>query len=729
MSKRNTSVAALNTAKNTVSARVVNLIAKSSWDIEDLITRKTVAGIKIPGIDDKLMANIMYARLVYKTELPTQQVTVDHIVDVRASLSNQTTADLLNSPDTWKWFREVHKQFMLTDKLDHQIADIFSTFKGEEILSKRIGQIHTRMPKYAYIGEFNEYNLAQAYQALALTIFNGLIHVGAIKGGEKDTPWINAKGERKIRTERLVTFEGKESKTRDQYRGVQTEPGAVLSKVVKGKLKERVCKLNKAMKDSLKANNSLPLQLVEVDKAEFYELANEAIKDSENFVSAEVKVFIEEAYQVYLGMLGSEIYLSMRYDYRFRQYYDFVNVVFSPHTKGGKYLFEACTPDLPRKHGKNLQISSAVTLATGVRHNIPEGVKAWKTNQAELTAKLLSHQEEKDGEMVNKKIGERIYQRRLVQAIEDTENGIPTNFLLAQDHTNGGLQWFAAEFASEKSSLLGNISSHVHYRDSHQEAADSFKLGRKEYKDNISQGILHGGASASMAKTLLKITGLSYTVDEIDQFLIHTFGDEIVNIQNYNKFATTLYDNWNTSLYFKTMDNFNARSTAYIEHDKHKVYGLDPAKLGKYGSITITCTMPLVLTNTKSEVIYSSADQERKAGERRNANTKRYGTYANVTHSIDGWSLRTTVAALYAAGFAGVNAHDMYIYQANAYEDVINPQLVKNLKRVRQERPYTNALVQMNNKRVGGPVKGMPEFIYGTATTEELDKATCFLSA
>lgn len=729
MSKTNTSVEALNISKlNLVmftghSKTIITVLESNGISLGDVLKMESIATLaNIKGIGDKAMGVLRLFRLMNKR---AQQTVLSSDIDgIRVLFSTQETIDFLTNPKTFKWFRAIHKEFLKNPVLDAQIANAFSMFAGEDLLSKRIGEVFNAIPKYAYIGELSEHNMVLAYQSLAATIFNGLVETGVITEHDEVKPYIGINGKRYYRTEKNVVFPGDQHREADPMKGAHNEPGKVIAKKVKVKPGGIAYKFNKAIKDYLRTVASQALELVEITEEEFYAFAKAEkwyTTDSANFDRILKNKMIDDMYALYLSMLGKTYYLSMWFDYRYRGYYDFNNFLFGPHSKAGKYMWQAADAKVQSSAGQELHIESAVTIALGKRHNVAEAAAVWATSEEEIVTTLL--------DPTDKHFGEALYQRRLVQAIADTEEGKAIKFLLAGDNTNGGLQIFSAEFKSVKSRSMCNIGGLESPQDSHQPTATAFGIDRDIAKKSVNQAVLHGGAYKTMADTLLKVAEKEITPTQARDFLIEAFGPEIVNIVEFQDFCRSLYDNYNSTLKFSTIDGWPAQSIAFIEHLEHKVYGLSSTNKAGYSSTTVSSNMPLVLTNTKAEVVYSDDTKDtRQAGEKRKANTRMSGSFANVTHAVDGWSMRQIIMLLVQHDYAGINVHDMYLYQADAHALYIRPQYRRNLLRIEEYQPFTTAAKQMNDNRIGTKMP-LPQFIYGDSPTSAIENSNCMIAA
>jgi len=695
-----------------VKAAGLTLLDILSMDAQDLSS--------IKGIGPRREAELKIFRI---RNINRDKISADDIKRVREYFSTKEIADMLAHPKTYAWFRAVHLEFLSNEKLDEKIAHTFNRFRGDDLLSKRIGEASKSLPKFHWIGEFSTYNIDMAYKSLALTIFNGLVELGLVDTKDVPKPYIGQDGRRRCPVERHIIFDGENNYEKDPLKGIHFEPGKVNSSRVKVKPGGIAYKYNKLAKDYLKLVSSQSLELVEISEEEFKTACKKEkwyTTKSDNFHTVLKNAFIDETYDIYQSLLDRTIYLSMWFDYRYRAYYEFSNTVFGPHTKLGKYMWQSTEAIELEYEDYELFVESAVTIGTGKRHNIQDAMKVWEKDEDSIVESLLATED--------KYFGSILYQRRLVQAIEDYRNGIPSKFLLAGDNTNGGLQIFSAEFQAEQAGKSCNIGGLKTPQDSHMPTANAFGTDRDTAKA-INQPVFHAGGYSVVAKDVYKATGKEVSASQVKQFLIEAFGEEIVYINEIGDYARSLYDNYNTTLKAKTLDGLPFQSTGFIEHMEVKVFGMTNLNKKRFSSIIVGSDMPLLLTNSKAEAIYpGDASGTRKKGEKRKAVTKMSGTYANITHAVDGWDMRSSITPTVQAGFNGIQVHDMYIYQPRAHRLIIRPQHGKNLIEIMRRKPYLSAITQMNENREGIKIP-VPKFKYGTLTEEHISESKCYISA
>ena len=715
-----------NRTMGTLQNANITLEAARSMSADELLAVKGIGAVSLTKLQQYFTATPVVNKLAAVIAgIETTVVSPLDIMKVRAHFSTQEVADFLADKATFKSVSAVHHEFLTNDKLDVAFAQAFNTLSGEDLLSKFTGMVVKMMPRFHYLREvMDNHETEKAYFNLAQTIFNGLVEIGTLKYVKVMKSFM-VNGRRTYRTELNVVYPTTvERAKREMSSGIHSEPGQVINKRVKPKTGGVSYKYNSTYKAFLKLVASQELYLVEITKEEFYEWGlNEKwfIEGCKQQSRAALREQLDSYYALYLELLGKPLFLSMHGDYRYRNYYDFVNIMLAPHTKHGKYLYKAAKPRVPSAAGHAKYIEFAVTLATGTRHNTADAVAVWADKREELEAILL--------DSTDKPFGEALYERRLVQAIQDSDNKIPSTFLAAGDNTNGGLQIQAAEFREPVSGKACNIGGLTKPQDSHQRTATAFDVERKWAKDNMNQGILHGGSPSTMQKTLATID-IAMSVVEVETHLIEAYGPTILNLSVFNDTARMMHDNYNPSLKFRTMDGLPAQTIAYIKGLEFDVYGLTLDGKGMYTKRKVSSDMPLKMTNT-GEIIYrAESDFVHTKGEKRPATTKMSGAVANVIHSVDGWSMRMILTRVINAGYEGINVHDMYLYQIDAFVDHIMPQYEENLVTIRNEQPLTNALMEMNDNRdCIGRALPLPTLVYGDSTEQMIRDSKCFITA
>ncbi len=566
------------------------------------------------------------------------------------------------------------------------------------------------MPRYSkQPGNLDSHDTERLYRSLIFSIINGLQEAEIVKATEKIDTFISNEGRRVYKTQRLSTFPGLPKEEQDMGFGMHKEPGQVPIKRVKGKNGGKSFKYNRAEKDYLTQNASQELQLVDLTKEQFYSFCKAEkwyTTKSENYDQILKNHKIDLYWDLYQSHMDTSLFLSRRSDARTRMMYNFTNTVFGVHTKGGKYLWQARTPILVHAKGQELQIKCAVTIAKGKRHNTTESMDIWNHERDAILTKLSTW----DDKVY---FGENIYNQRLAQAIIDTEEGVATKFLPLVDFTNMGLISNACEFRDNKTMIAANISALSEPQDSHMILAHACNVNRQNSKD-IGQGLYHGQSLQAVCNNIENIANVKFTVSALSSHLVEELGEGILNISKIAAYTRDMHDNFNTVLYFNTLDGWKAQSIAYVESVDYKIFGLSNKAEKGYITMQVTSDLPLKLSNSKkNNAVYNTRKKTKVKGERKGSLTKNNGGFANIAHSIDAWIERRCNKAAIDAGYVGINIYDNYGYNANAIVDVIIPTAIDCFMQIRRDKPYARAVAQMRDMKKGNKPPMLSGLHYG----------------
>jgi len=255
-----------------------------------------------------------------------------------------------------------------------------------------------------------------------------------------------------------------------------------------------------------------------------------------------------------------------------------------------------------------------------------------------------------------------------------------------------------------KASNIGGLKT---VQDAHETMGKSFGLSR-EIAKKINTPLLHGSTIKTIAKVLTDKTGVKITEIEVSEKVFKAYGPEAVNITAIADWGTIVYDSRNTSLMFTAIDGWKCQSVAYSPSVKLEVYGLDMTSDKGWSVTTVHRDMPLLLS-AKGEAVYEDS--------------KTRGLYANITHMIDGWSLRMVVNELDGAILL---KHDKFYTHPNDMHQV--RATYKKAAIIEQStNMYENAMKEVVEKHVGSMRVPLPELIDGKGTREMVEASDSFL--
>ena len=565
----------------------------------------------------------------------SNNITVEHIAQVRKYFSCQSVADFLAGKKTYGWFRAVHKEFLTRSNVDDKIANAFSGFGGTIDMHKLVGKVARRLPRYYGMDKFNIWDREEMYFSLSHTIVNGLVACGIVS--EVDEPHFEIRRGRRIQIfVRKIVFDGKFDEYHDLTRGISNEPGKVISKFIRSKPGCPSLRVSGKAKEAAKMMSSRPLCFIDIARDE---LVDEYMK-KDNWYTVKSKfddpIFkderVEKYADMYLSLVGSEFYLTRKFDSRMRNYYDFNNVAFGPQSKYGKYFYQLPEDqaEIINEFGYSKLCHAALKFSGFGKISIAKSIAKYEKNQDVVRERMAS-----DNYALN------LYYKRIMEAIDDYHAGRPSRFMLGMDLTDGGLQRFGLAFHSVKAMKASNVGGLKTYQDSHNVIAEKFGVTRDETKE-IIMSVKHGGSIGSFVEYVKTIAGKEITVEEARYLLADSFGDEIMYINEINQYCRDLYDNYNTYLQATTPDGLKMISSAYVSQVKRNVYGLDLKNKKMYSSIKIESDMPYYISSDGDQVY---------------ENTKVSGSFANLTHAIDGVHPRDVGSALSLVGASWKQYH------------------------------------------------------------------------
>jgi len=669
-------------------------------------------------------SNESIQQLFNKPAQVTEWITAEDIKEVKDAIHATPAAMLALETKANDVVKYATEYFLYTLE-DSFIANILNKMHAmEEHLQVEVGKLTLKLrvqPNHA----FSTFHQEEMKSIIAFTIITGLIETGKIQS--QTTPVAETDeetGKKTWRNQTFVTF-GYEKGTNPLYvHGISLEP-TILQKKTKVRVGGKSVKLNSAEKKFLIEAGSTPLRIIDIDSqilvdyaksSEWYEnVINGTVNMDEIIANNLIKTQIEKFKLV--QQLGS-FYLPMWIDYRTRLYYELSQMLFNPHGKTFETsLFELAEPKMITDEGlDNLAYSAVVIIEGRMAHHL-----AMDKFYAEPRLYLDALREErtttnKNGTVV-KDFGKNLYNSRLADAIEDCYNGIPSHFLLGEDATNGGLQHGGIGFKSTKMMTSANVGGSSHQEDSHGDLQKALGLDTRDEAKPINTQLLHGQSISVTAKSMGK------TVTETKAMLAEAYGNEFFNIEVIADWGTRVIDNSNTTLMWETSDGFKAQSIAYTQSVPLTLYALSSTNKAGYSQTKVHRDMPMLL-DAKGNPIYGNIGDNITMG----AAAKLRGLYANITHSIDGTSLRYVIRALKADDVTngGVYKHDNFLVHPNdmsvvrhGYKDGLLDEFDGDL--------YASAMDQIISN-FKGSVPLRPTLVYGTATKDMIVNSHYYLA-
>ncbi len=627
--------------------------------------------------------------------------------------------------DGTELIRANYKAFMESDIIDARIADAMNAKSATGVLleATAIGKIANKMPVYGKI-KATKYELEKVRLTLTKMILDGLSHIGVLLRDINSKAIYDDQGKAGYKTEVTFDFKGS-SVDKNITHGIYTVPGVIDTKYINVKAGGKALKISKTQKEYLKRLSSKALRLVRVDEETikaYYKQSGwyKNIKATQGDHGVEDIITTDDRIDYYLKTIKvlqkqDRLYLTNCFDSRLRVYYTLTMLGINPQGDSFEtHMWELADAKTINKKGYEDLVWAAVVIAKG-RKNKQQAIKYWNNHEDEVRSILLDDTKTKAriargtvAKEENSKdkdvFGELFYNGRLLYAIEDYRTKTPSRFILGFDYTTGGLQHLGAAFKSEKAMKLSNIGGLKTVKDAHGELGKEFGLPRSIAK-SINTPLLHGSSYDSIAKRL-HIEGVEITQEEVRNHCTKTYGNEILNIAKIVDFGDYAYDMNNTTLLFTTPDGEKAQSVCYIKGAILDIVAVTALTVKGTSRCTIVRDMPYYVVETK------------RGKEQIHENSKRKGLFANITHAIDGWTLRQMDAMLYK--------HDKFYTHPNDMEQIRETGRRCAAERVNSNY-YATAISDIQNMYVGDTELPTPELIIGKGTEAMIAKSNNFL--
>ena len=646
-------------------------------------------------------------------------VSIKDIASVRTAILDNKVAMHALTVKAEKPLRLTIEAFLNYSGLDQKLADAISKLSGDLISQSAISKLSFKIPTYRLPQPLTAYKVEEGKLGLASTLLNVLGDLRVIKSvtGQKSSFEDGIKVFRNVTTYHL----GDEVKT-DILRGLHNEPAQIVSHQISVKPGGKSMKLNAEQKDFVRSLSSAPLRLVRID-AEYLRSYYMQTKWYKNALAKKLedKILLKARIDRYIEIVSelqehTEIYLSNWFDFRLRMYYDLTMLGINPQGDAFEtHMWELSKPVVLKPNGFEAMRHAAVTIATGKRHSRVNTEKLWDSNSVAYLATIVDvkHYQDDGGRWDKGGFGEHFYGVRLAQAIADYHAGKPSYFMMGEDATTGGLQHAGAGFKSVKSMKASNIGGLKNPMDAHKLLGDSFGLSRSTAK-GINTPLLHGSSWSTIARELTNVTGDKISVPEVIEHAVDAYGPEIENVPMIAEWGSNMYDNSNTTLLFTALDGWKCQSTNYIQSAQVTVYGLSLHTKSGYSTTILTRDMPLHVS-LKGEVIPVKGEQKSR------------GLYANITHSIDGWNLRSVATMLRSLDRSALFKHDKFYTSPNDM-NIINRNYIHNIGTEFASQTYHRAMTEIAHNMIGA-TPDLPTLLEGDGTADMIATSDGYLAS
>ncbi len=663
-----------------------------------------------------------------------RDVTLEDIGKARSLMAKDLKLNKMSSVPS---VRETLKAFLDSNSLDQRLVNFYNNIEGEVSTSELAGlskniPIYKDVRNYSFKGTLLTIDeMVRGSSSLGLTLANFLVYTGCGHMFEAERSSVNsATGEVETRTYLHVQFNAKKAEKNDLLFGINSTPGIVNQSFIGTPPGGRPIKVRGAIKDVLADAGSRAINLIDMpDQFWFTLLENSKWHKQSLAKRMEVGASIKARVNSYMNVIHTvgdmdRVYLSMKFDYRYRMYNDMNAFFINPQAKDGKYLWELADAVMLDDVGYKHMVHSAVGLATGKRYSLAKAMQYWNKHEFAVKSALLKFGENKDFDVYMSHLAESIYVRRLLQAINDYRNEVPSKFILLKDFTTGGLIHHSLTFHNEVSAPMCNVSGLATPQNAHDSAAASFGLDglTREVAKDINMQVLHGASDNSAVGTINDLVGTSLGADQFNTMKINTYGAPIENVLNIVKYGRSMYSKYNPSLLFRTPEGFPTMSVAYVPSDVSnprmggtmlEFYMFTPVaqelKQGYRKVHTIT-SMPLSSDKDGNPIRGSKVS----------------GLYANITHVKDGHTLRI----IYQHNAVAISIHDNIGACPNEF-DAIEATVVDSFVEDYDARYYERCLndIHYNAAKDGQPSVQLPVLYYGKLTKSQVKKAKGFLQA
>lgn len=313
--------------------------------------------------------------------------------------------------------------------------------------------------------------------------------------------------------------------------------------------------------------------------------------------------------------------------------------------------------------------------------------------------------------------GRRILLNKCYEATMCYEKGLPCHSLFGKDLTNSGLIMAGNSFKSEKMLEGGNCAGSPDVQDSHNQFGEAHNLTNVLTRDKIKSihtPLLHGSSAYAIAEMINTYSEGSKKVTDADVTAsnVKAYGHEVHNIEAIASFGYYNVNNSINRLEWTLPDGSKAFHRAVMEHTPIKVFAASRRKKGQnYHAYKLNATMPLAVDSEGRDAFSS------KLG----VLNKRRGLFANMTHSIDAYVLRSLCRTLLDSGSTFLLKHDDYMVPPADFNIVVSD-LQKSFSSLRDTNLYQQFLNEIGAK-LGVDV---PELIEGEAENK-IFESTNFL--
>lgn len=547
--------------------------------------------------------------------------------------------------------------------------------------------------------------------ALLLNIFSSM---GMLKKHEEIFTYYDGDGKRHAQQKHFVKSIQVAKKTNLLF-GLNDKPGVVNQKFIK------TIKVSPQAKKLLKQKGSMKFKVSDICTEELIKKGYSLSLDfnhEENTTMKRINKIDRYANtcDAIMNLKGREFYLSMFFDSRYREYYDFQLEGIRPQGK----LWETQMMDTAKgrvisQSGFEHIMHIIYVLRYG-RVSVAEAASKfthedyeWAKSQDPLDSNLVFDGTRKPA----KEFGERILLNKLAGAIDMYNEGRECNYLFGKDLTNSGLIMSGVSFRSEEMAAAGNVyGNDGKVVDSHSVFGDAYGLDlpRDQIKKMHTE-LLHGSSAYGTVSNLLE-HGISVTPEQVRINNRKAYGNCIDNIETIAAWGKAVIDNNVSRLTFHAPDGLLAAHYAYMEATPFELYSACPENEKGYSYCLALCDAPIKYDG-EGDLMYGYGYKVKEASSKFGTNPKLRGLFANITHTLDAYVKRCVDAELIAVGSAYLTKHDDYMVHPNDFT-LVEDGLLEGFRNLAGCNWYSEALNDIASNLASVKAVEVPDLVMGT---------------
>jgi len=562
----------------------------------------------------------------------------------------------------------------------------------ELLLQSFVGKLRFKLPSLHLDGKLSLFERERAKLIAAGIVTNVLLDSG-VYGIREEVEAITVNGQKKFKKFLYIQLGGEP--VRDYYKGIHLEPGVVSQTSVGS------WSLTKEQRLFLFDVASVPYKIWDGCTDELlmkgYSLKVDWGKkvDSKGRKLSEDPICKTNRFRVYSDKIVNHVkrfpkfYLSMKYDDRYRVYYDAAVLEgIRPHGK----LWETLMIDSAEPFkllGDDERVLKHLIYVT-----LHGRVTIDKANEKFSDLDYFAASECNPLDAVDEKaFGEAILLNKAATALDDYAADRSSTFMFGYDFTNSGLMMAGLSFHSKEMMKAANLGNHKTVYDSHTEFGKAFgiDLPRKEVK-KIHTALLHGGTNKTLLEQIVQhLPEGTYTESFVQEATERAYGECVRNITSIADWGTIAVGNRQSVLRWTMPDGFKACSRAHMEGVPVRCYSASARHKEGYTAYTVVSNMPLVEDKNGFPVYDKNTELD---GVPYKVKVKKRGLFANLTHSIDAYVLRCVVKKLVANRRPFLLKHDDYIVPPGA-QSIVKQAAQKAFDTLYRVNMYQKALEEI----------------------------------